>query len=334
MAVTIISARNLTKTFWRRRQRRGMIGALRGLVDRGGTEIAAVSDVSFDIGRGEIVGYIGPNGAGKSTTIKMLTGILVPTTGSATVAGLVPWDQRRQLAQQIGVVFGQRTQLWWDLPLVESLELLQYMYKVPPDRFRRNLDSAIELLEMQPFMATPVRQLSLGQRMRGDLAAAILHEPPILYLDEPTIGLDIVAKVRIREFLAEINRDAGVTILLTTHDLADIERLCSRIIVIDQGQIVHDGQLATLKRRFGTRRRMTIDFDETPSIVTGLPPGIDIEDQEGARLSVSFDRAAYSAPDVVTEVARFGAIVDISIEEPAIENVIQQLYASGRPDAA
>ncbi len=330
MTDTIISAQNLTKTFWRRNQRRGMIGAVRGLVDRGGTEVTAVSGVSFEIRRGEIIGYIGPNGAGKSTTIKMLTGILVPSSGTASVASLTPWEQRRQLAQQIGVVFGQRTQLWWDLPLVESLELLRFMYKVPAERFRRNLDDAIELLDMQPFMETPVRQLSMGQRMRGDLAAALLHEPPILYLDEPTIGLDLVAKLRIREYLAEINRSAGVTILLTTHDLADIERLCSRIIVIDHGQIVHDGQLASLRRRFGARRLLTIDFEHEPAAVTGLPHGVDIVDQEGARLTVSFDRTAYSAPDLVAQLGQIGSVLDIGIEEPAIENVIEQLYASSR----
>jgi ABC-2 type transport system ATP-binding protein len=183
-----------------------MLGAMRGLVDRGGSEVHAVDHVSFEIPAGEIVGYIGPNGAGKSTTIKMLTGVLVPSSGEASVAGYTPWSERRQLSRQIGVVFGQRTQLWWDLPLSESLELLQYMYKIPAERFQRNYAMATELLDLGAFIDTPVRQLSLGQRMRGDLAAALLHEPPILYLDEPTIGLDLVAKTRIREFLAELNR--------------------------------------------------------------------------------------------------------------------------------
>ena len=331
MTDAIISARNLTKTFWRRRHRRGMLGAIRGLADRDGTEIAAVAGVSFDIAPGEVVGYIGPNGAGKSTTIKMLTGILVPSSGEAHVAGFIPWEQRRRLAQQIGVVFGQRTQLWWDLPLVESLELLRFMYKVPGDRFRQNLDAAIELLDMQPFMDTPVRQLSLGQRMRGDLAASILHEPPILYLDEPTIGLDLVAKTRIRDFLADINRSRGVTILLTTHDLADIERLCSRIIVIDHGRLVHDGALASLKQQYGTRRLLTIDFDDVPrEPASRLPDGVGLVTQDGPRVTVSFDRSAFSAPDMVGLMGRLGTIRDMSIEEPAIEDVIQQLYASTR----
>jgi ABC-2 type transport system ATP-binding protein len=335
MTEPIISARDLTKSFWRRTQRKGMLGAMRGLVDRGGTEVTAVDAVSFDIPAGEIVGYIGPNGAGKSTTIKMLTGILVPSSGEVSVAGHVPWEERRQLARKIGVVFGQRTQLWWDLPLSESLELLQFMYKVPADRFKQNLDQATELLDLAPFLETPVRQLSLGQRMRGDLAAALLHEPPILYLDEPTIGLDLVAKTRIREFLAELNRSSGVTILLTTHDLADIERLCKRIIVIDHGHIVHDGDLARLRAQFATTRQLTIDFDDDPGPgIAHAYPGLAIVSQDGPRVRVSFDRGAHSAPDVLAVMSAFGTIRDMSIEEPAIEDVIQRLYAGAIPQSA
>lgn len=329
MAESIIAARNLTKTFWRRNQRKGMLGAMRGLVDRGGTEVHAVDDVSFDIAAGEIVGYIGPNGAGKSTTIKMLTGVLVPSHGEVKVTGYTPWSQRRQLAQQIGVVFGQRTQLWWDLPLSESLELLQYMYKVPADRFTHNYAMATELLDLGPFLDTPVRQLSLGQRMRGDLAAALLHEPPILYLDEPTIGLDMVAKTRIREFLAELNRTRGVTILLTTHDLADIERLCKRIIVIDHGHIIHDGDLAQLRTDFSSTRQLTIDFDETPDFQGNISGAhIRLVGQEGPRVKVSFDRTRHTAPEILTLMGAYGSIRDMSIEDPGIEEVIQHVYAS------
>ncbi|MBA2469177.1 MAG: ATP-binding cassette domain-containing protein [Chloroflexia bacterium] len=328
MTEPIISARGLTKTFWRRSQRKGMLGAMRGLVDRGGTEVTAVDDVSFDIPAGEIVGYIGPNGAGKSTTIKMLTGILVPSSGEVSVAGHTPWEERRQLAQKIGVVFGQRTQLWWDLPLSESLELLRFMYKVPERRFKHNLAEATDLLDLAPFLETPVRQLSLGQRMRGDLAAALLHEPPILYLDEPTIGLDLVAKTRIREFLAELNRSSGVTILLTTHDLADIERLCKRIVVIDHGRIVHDGELERLKARFSSKRQLTLDFDVVPDLASAvLPTGTALFDQEGPRVRIAFDRHERSAPEVLSLMGRFGTIRDMSIDEPAIEDVIQELYA-------
>ena len=329
MAEPMISATGLTKTFWRRTQRKGMVGAMRGLVDRGGTAVTAVDSVSFDIPAGEIVGYIGPNGAGKSTTIKMLTGILVPSSGEVQVAGHTPWEERRQLAQKIGVVFGQRTQLWWDLPLSESLELLRFMYKVPEARFRQNLARATELLELGPFWDTPVRQLSLGQRMRGDLAAALLHEPPILYLDEPTIGLDLVAKTRIREYLAELNRSTGVTILLTTHDLADIERLCKRIIVIDHGRIVHDGDLAALRAQYSSTRLLTLDFDDIPELsATVQPADITLISQEGPRVKVAFDRQRRSAPEVLAVMGRFGMIRDMSIDEPAIEDVIQDLYAA------
>ena len=324
----IIAAAGLTKEFWVRDQRKGAFGALRGLVERGGRSVTAVRDVSFSIGRGEIVGYIGPNGAGKSTTIKMLTGILVPSSGSATVAGHVPWEDRRGLASKIGVVFGQRTQLWWDLPLSESLELLRYMYRVPADRFARNYTAAIDLLDLGSFLDTPVRQLSLGQRIRGDLAAALLHEPPILYLDEPTIGLDLVAKTRIRDYLTGLNRETGVTILLTTHDLADIERLCGRIIVIDRGRIMYDGELQTLRQRYGPASQLIVDFDDVPERVSdaGLNRGITVVGQEGPRVRFGFSRDALSATQVLQSVSSLGSVRDMAIEEPAIEDVIGNLY--------
>ncbi len=300
---------------------------MRGLLDRSSETVTAVDAISFDVAPGEIVGYIGPNGAGKSTTIKMLTGVLTPSSGAATVAGLTPWLERRQLAQRIGVVFGQRTQLWWDLPLIESLSLLKHIYRVPADRFQTNLTAATELLDLAPFLQTPVRQLSLGQRMRGDLAAALLHEPPVIYLDEPTIGLDLVAKTRIREFLAELNRDTGVTILLTTHDLADIERLCKRIIVIDHGRIVHDGGLDRLRAEIGTERIMIVDFDDVPELGERLTlDGARLIDQSGPRVRIAFERARISAPDLLAMLTELGAIRDMAIEEPTIESIIQQLY--------
>ncbi|MCC6704842.1 MAG: ATP-binding cassette domain-containing protein [Thermomicrobiales bacterium] len=304
-----------------------MVGAMRGLFDRASETVTAVDAVSFDVARGEIVGYIGPNGAGKSTTIKMLTGVLTPSSGEATVAGFTPWSERRKLAQQIGVVFGQRTQLWWDLPLIESLELLQHVYRVPEQRFRENFTMAAELLELGSFLNTPVRQLSLGQRMRGDLAAALLHDPQVLYLDEPTIGLDLVAKTNIREFLAHLNREAGVTILLTTHDLADIERLCKRIIVIDHGHIVHDGDLARLRDKIATERTMTVDFDDPPTLDDQLETrGMRLLDQTGQRVRVAFERSRLTAPDVLTALTEYGSIRDMSIEEPSIESIIQHIY--------
>ena len=227
------------------------------------------------------------------------------------------------------MVFGQRTQLWWDLPLSESLELLQFMYRVPGDRFKRNYAMAAELLDLASLIETPVRQLSLGQRMRGDLAAALLHEPPILYLDEPTIGLDMVAKSRIRDFLTEINKEKNVTILLTTHDLAGIERLCKRIIVIDHGRIIHDGALSQPRTDFSSDRQIVIDYDETPDLRRApAEPTIAIVDQEGPRVKVSFDRTAHTAPEILTLMGAYGSIRDISIEDPGIEEVIRHLYAT------
>ncbi len=324
----IIHASGLSKSFQVRTRRKGLLGAIRGLVDGPGRTVVAVDSISFEIRPGEVVGYIDPNGAGKSTTIKMLTGILVPTGGSVRVAGLTPSEERRQLASRIGVVFGQRTQLWWDLPLVDSLELLRHMYRIPRDRFDVNFGNARELLDLDPFLDTPVRQLSLGQRMRGDLAAALLHEPSILYLDEPTIGLDLVAKTRIREFLAALNRDTNVTILLTTHDLADIEHLCNRIIVIDQGKILYDGDLATLHTRYGKTRQLIVDYDATPAAIDEheMPPAMHLLDVNGPRLRIAFARQDLSATQVLAVASRFGTVRDISIEEPAIEDVIRGLY--------
>ena len=332
----IIEATNLTKAFWVASHRRGALGALRGLVDRSGREVRAVDAVTFAVSAGELVGFIGPNGAGKSTTIKMLTGILVPSAGDATVAGLVPWRQRQVLARRIGVVFGQRTQLWWDLPLIESLELLRYIYRVPADRFGANLDEIRALLELDPFLETPVRQLSLGQRMRGDLAAALLHEPPILYLDEPTIGLDVVAKARVREFLARLNRDRGVTVLLTTHDLADVEYLCRRILIIDHGRLLFDGEIEEIRRRYGTHRTLVVDLDEE-----GEPagrhdgqetfdwPGVELTRIDGPRCWLRFDRERVSAADLIAAVSSRYRVRDVAIEEPAIEEIVRRIYASG-----
>ena len=235
----IILAERLTKTFTARRRT--------GWMRRESDEFTAVDGIDLRVAPGELVGYIGPNGAGKSTTIKMLTGILTPTSGTLRVAGHEPQRDRVRLARRIGVVFGQRTTLWWDLPLRDSFTLLQRLYKIPPDRFAANLAYYTEALDLGPFLARPVRQLSLGQRMRGDITAALLHDPAVVYLDEPTIGLDVVSKHAVREFLSDLNRRTGTTILLTTHDIADIERLCSRVVAIDHGRVTYDGSLDALR---------------------------------------------------------------------------------------
>src|SRR4051812_35777987 len=244
-------------------------------------EVRAVHDLTFSVEGGDMVGYIGPNGAGKSTTIKMLTGILVPTSGHLRVAGIDPSRDRVELTRRIGVVFGQRTTLWWDLPLRDSFDLLRRIYRVDSARFRTNLAEFTELLDLGDLMDTPVRQLSLGQRMRGDIAAALLHEPEILYLDEPTIGLDVVSKGRLREFLRRINAERATTLLLTTHDLQDIEQLCRRVMVIDHGSLVYDGSLSGLHAQATASRTLVVDLvDEAPVISV---PGATVTRVEGPR---------------------------------------------------
>jgi ABC-2 type transport system ATP-binding protein len=296
----------------------------RGRVRRERRVIRAVDGVSFEIEAGALVGYVGPNGAGKSTTVKMLTGILVPSAGRISVTGLDPSRQRIQLARRIGVVFGQRVQLWWDLPLRDSFELLRHIYRVPFDRWRANLDTFTELLELGPFLETPVRQLSLGQRMRGELTASMLHDPEILFLDEPTIGLDIVAKARVREFLASVNRERGVTVLLTTHDLSDIERLCRRLLIIDHGHVIYDGGLDTLIERYGEERTLIVDLEEPaePLEVAGAR----VVRVDGPRQWLRFRRDEVSAAQLTAAVAAQAALVDLAIDEPDIEDVVRRIY--------
>jgi ABC-2 type transport system ATP-binding protein len=296
----------------------------RGRVRRERKIVRAVDGVSFEIDAGSLVGYVGPNGAGKSTTVKMLTGILVPTAGRISVVGLNPSRQRIQLARRIGVVFGQRVQLWWDLPLRDSFELLRHIYRVPFERWRANLDTFTELLELAPFLETPVRQLSLGQRMRGELTASMLHDPEILFLDEPTIGLDIVAKARVREFLARVNRERGVTVLLTTHDLSDIERLCRRLLIIDHGRVIYDGGLESLIERYGEERTLIVDLEEPaePLEVAGAR----VVRVEGPRQWLRFRRDSVSAAQLTAAVAAQARLVDLAIDEPDIEDVVRRIY--------
>jgi viologen exporter family transport system ATP-binding protein len=286
--------------------------------------VSAVSDLDFSVDAAEMVGYIGPNGAGKSTTIKMLTGILVPTTGRLEVAGLDPTRQRTQLALRIGVVFGQRTTLWWDLPLRDSFELLRRIYRVPLERYRRNLATFTDLLELGPMLDTPVRQLSLGQRMRGDIAAALIHDPEVVYLDEPTIGLDVVSKSQLRDFLRETNASRGLTVLLTTHDLVDIERLCSRVMVIDHGRLVFDGGLDSLSGLAGASRTLVVDLADAAAPIE-LAGAATIK-VAGPRQWLSFPAEASAAPLIAELSARY-RVADLSILEPNIEDVITRIYS-------
>ncbi|WP_443065689.1 ABC transporter ATP-binding protein [Streptomyces sp. NBC_00557] len=295
-----------------------------GFLKRERREVRAVDSLSFTVGRGEMVGYIGPNGAGKSTTIKMLTGILTPSAGRLRVAGIDPARERRRLAHRIGVVFGQRTTLWWDLPLIDSYRLAHRMYRIPEARYRENLDRCVELLDLAALLDVPVRQLSLGQRMRGDIAAALLHDPEVLYLDEPTIGLDVVSKAKVRGFLRELNAQRATTVLLTTHDLQDIEQLCSRVMVIDHGRLMYDGPLAGLHEAGESERTLVVDLErELPPVEV---PSARVVRVEGPRQWLAFPAGQSAAPLVAYLAAEY-PLVDLSVREPDIEAVIAKMYA-------
>jgi ABC-2 type transport system ATP-binding protein len=304
-----------------------VVRAKAGRMRRERRVVNAVDGITLAVGEGELLGYLGPNGAGKSTTIKMLTGILVPTSGRVRVAGFDPSRQRIELTRRIGVVFGQRVQLWWDLPLRDSFELLRHVYRVPKERYEANLARFTELLELEPFLGTPVRQLSLGQRVRGELSAALLHDPEVVFLDEPTIGLDVVAKQRVRDFLVELNRERGVTVVLTTHDLGDIERLCSRLVVIDHGRVIWDGAIEELKRRYGRERTLVVDLEEP------APPleidGARVTRVEGPRQWLSFRGDEVSAAELTAAVAAQAPLVDLAIEETEIEEIVRRIYEAG-----
>lgn len=301
--------------------RRKVAGTLR----RERRQVRAVDGISFTVPPGEMVGYIGPNGAGKSTTIKMLTGILNPSGGRVRVAGIDPTRERARLARRIGVVFGQRTTLWWDLPLRDSYQLVRRMYRIEDARYARNLAACVDLLDLGPLLDVPVRQLSLGQRMRGDIAAALLHDPEVLYLDEPTIGLDVVSKAKVRDFLRTVNAERGTTVLLTTHDLTDIETLCSRVMVIDHGRLMYDGGLDGLHAVGESERTLVVDFArELPPVDV---PGARWVRSEGPRQWLAFPAGESAAP-LVTALAASHPLVDLSVREPAIEDVIARMYGA------
>lgn len=322
--MNIITVENLHKHFQVTKRRTGLFGGLITLISPKYQVVKAVDGISFDITQGEIVGYLGPNGAGKSTTIKMLTGLLVPTGGNLSVKGYLPWRDRVHYVAHIGAVFGQRTTLWWDLPVIESLELLQYIYNIPPKRYNQNLDEFRALLELDAFLDTPVRSLSLGQRMRADLCAALLHDPTLIFLDEPTIGLDVVAKERIRQFIQHINKQRGVTVLLTTHDLSDVEKLCERVMIIDHGHLVFDGQLEELRLRFGGKRRLVVDFAQVyPDYSVA---NAEVAKIDGLQVTYEFERGGIAASELIALISQRFRIQDLSVYEPDIEETIRRIY--------
>jgi ABC-2 type transport system ATP-binding protein len=329
MSEPVISVAGLTKVFRSFRREEGLGGALKSLVKRTAVETVAVRDVTFSIEPGEMVGYIGANGAGKSTTIKMLTGILTPTSGQALCNGFVPYRDRTRYVATIGVVFGQRTQLWWDIAVVESFRLLKEIYGISDAEYRSRMELFDKVLGTGAYLHQPVRKLSLGERMRCDLAASLLHRPPLLFLDEPTIGLDIVAKASVREFLQEINRREGTTVLLTTHDLSDIETLCRRVMVIDHGKLLFDGALSALRDRILPITSILFDVKTVPDPSALVLDGMKVQEVGPHRYRVDIDRRALSAATAVKEIVNRFDVADLSIEEPEVEEVVKRIYREG-----
>ncbi len=338
----LIEVDSLVKTYSRSERRPGTLGALTGLFARRRVTTEALAGVSFEIDEGELVGYIGPNGAGKSTTVKILSGILTGDGGRCTVDGRVPWLERREHVRRIGVVFGQRTQLWWDLPVIESFELLRDIYRLDDRTYRESRDELVDRLGISRFLEQPVRQLSLGQRMRADLAASLLHRPRILFLDEPTIGLDAPGKLAIREFVRTINREHGVTVLLTTHDMDDIEALSSRLIVISEGRIVADGSPELLQSEVAVERRVTVDVEPAAGGTAAHPPPDLLAALERAggrwwqdrgRLVFGVDPTRLPVPELLSLVTAAYSVRDLYVDTPPIEEVVSRIYAErGRGD--
>lgn len=331
IADPIIQATGLTKRFRRATKQPGTAGALRHLFRPEYREFTAVDNVDLTIMPGESVAYVGPNGAGKSTTVKLLTGILVPSEGEITVCELTPFEDRMANARNIGVVFGQRTQLWWDIPVQESFRLLGDIYDVPAEAYKQTFDELVDVLDLSPLLSVPARQLSLGQRMRCDLAASLIHSPPILYLDEPTIGLDVAVKARFREFIRFMHSQRGLTVMLTSHDLGDIEELCDRMVMIDKGTIVYDGALAEVTRQFGWEQRLHLTLTEETPIATvetalSVHPHTRIERPDDTHLEIAFDSRETTSGELIRDLATALPLSDIRIEEPTAESIIRKLY--------
>ena len=325
--MSIISVKNLSKTFKKPIREEGLKGMIKALFSRKYEEVRAVDDISFDIAEGEIVGYIGANGAGKSTTIKMMCGILHPTGGSVTVDGMDFEKNRQKINRTMGVVFGQKTQLWWDIPLIETFKILKSIYEVSDEEYEERFEYLCELLDMKPFLTQTVRSLSLGQRMRADFAAALIHSPKIVYLDEPTIGLDVLVKDKIRSAIKELNKKYNITVILTTHDMKDIEELCNRIIIIDKGKILYDGTLANIKYRFGNIKTVfipsNVELDE--SALTDKFGNVKIE-EDGDRRAIKFSQSEVDLDDMLLYLINTYHIKDFKIEDISIEDITKQLY--------
>jgi ABC-2 type transport system ATP-binding protein len=323
--MNVISVRSLSKEFSVSQTKRGFWGGIRSVFSRERQIKIALNQLSFDIREGELVGYIGQNGAGKSTTVKILSGILVPTQGEVKVLGKTPWEHRIEVVSQIGVVFGQRTQLYWDLPVIESFELLKKIYRVPDQTYRNSLDSLTQTLDLQKLLPIPVRQLSLGQRTRCDIAASLLHAPKILFLDEPTIGLDAISKLAVRDFIRTLNRERNMTVLLTTHDMDDIEALCHRIIVLNEGKIYFDGSLNELREKISPERLLIVDLLHPDERIEEIA-GAQLIKQEGHRVTLRFDPTLTKATKLISQITTNHAVSDLYIENQPIEEIVAKFY--------
>lgn len=324
--MSLIEVENLSKHFVVYKRPKGFVNGLKSLFKREYESKLAVNNISFNVGKGELVGYIGPNGAGKSTTIKMLAGILHPTSGSIRVNNIIPYLNRRENARGIGVVFGQRSQLYWNLPMEETFQLYKKIYKINHVDYKRNVEFFIELLELSEFLRTPVRQLSLGQRMRGELVNSLLHDPDILYLDEPTIGLDIIVKRKIRDFIKTLNKEKRTTVILTTHDMDDIEQICNRLITIDKGHIVYDGDIDSFKEKYGSGKMIVVDLVNEKQTINNR--NLVVVKEEGARKWISLTNPNYGVGEAVTYITNNFEIGDIKIIEPLIEDAVKKIYKS------
>jgi ABC-2 type transport system ATP-binding protein len=320
----LIKLEGITKSFKVAKRSNGLLQATKSLFYREHTIVEALKDISFTIEPGEIVGYIGPNGAGKSTTIKIMSGILVPDGGTCSIMGFTPWKNRVEYVKNIGVVFGQRSQLWWDVPVIDSFELLKDIYKVPQEEYKSTFDLLIETLEIKNIINSPVRQLSLGQRMRCEIAASLIHNPQILFLDEPTIGLDAVSKIAVRQFIKTINQVKGVTVVLTTHDMNDIEALATRVILIGKGSLLYDGKIEELRKRFGTHKTITADYRKNTNSFD--IPGTTIIHWSPEHAVLSIDTEQILTSDVITQLSKKVDLLDVTIESQPIEDIIVQLY--------
>lgn len=319
----IINVDSVSKEYKIRQRKKGALGLVRNIISPESIIKQAVNDISFSIERGELVGFIGPNGAGKSTTIKMMSGILYPTSGNIIIDGLIPYKQRKRYVNKIGVVFGQKTQLWWDLPITDTFELLKYIYNIPDRTYKKNMDIFYDLLGLGEFESQNVRQLSLGQRMRADIAAALIHDPEIVFFDEPTIGLDVVAKEKIREFIRQVNKEKGTTMIFTTHDMQDIEKTCNRIIIIDKGSKIYDGSIESIKRQYGTERSLIVEFSEKYNIDV---EGICIIDEGGNKKRFIVEKNGINMQNLISDLTARYQVSDLTIIEPSIECIIREIY--------